>query len=1107
MKTFVFILLFIFTFVQNVFAQSGILDRKVKIDSKDGTIGSVLEEISIKGGFVFTYGHDIPHDSPVTLKYSRQSVREFLDEIFGQNLNCVEYGNKLIIRLKPILPEIYTVRGKVVDAETKEPIPGVTVYIPGSDPLIGSVSDPDGIFKIDVPTGVTNVQLSCMGYVKNSLQPEENKNANIELIPEKQELSEVEIVYYQKPKSEELNNAISSINTKQLEKLTAGSIEESLQGNVAGVHVVRNSGMPGASLQVKIRGINSLINAEPVYYLDDIYIQPAALYSISPNDIEKVEVLKDASGTAKYGALAGNGVVLLHSRKSTNKKTGVTLNYSFGMQKAWRKPELMDTTEFLQYFRLVRPSDKIYDKLDSLYCCDWMDLIFHDATAQNFHLSFFGGNDRSDFYVSSGYFKQEAIINKLNLIRYSFKVNANHTIRQGFTFGENISLAYMQFSGLKEGCFLNDLTNPILGAMCMPPVKSPHDSTQHWLSDGPRITNIYENVELNNNVRKNYALTARLHSRVRLLPSVHYSTHLGIGLYFQDNISFNRVTSSSSNTDDLIYGSSYNILDLSFDWHNSINYSTEFADHHVLNSGIQFEFGQSKSEWIPIDHTQYDNSLKIIPDETGDLNANFTRHRTTCEFSHNAWLGFIQYTVKNKYFFDIDMRREVLNFYDLDQNIVDLLEWYPSISLGWIFTEENFFPIAFINYGKLRFGWGKAGNSQRVNYSFFAKMMRDMEYVYAFNTDARVTSSANNRMTNGKFYHEIIQSHNIGMDLGLWQNQLFFSVDYFNTRLNEGQKIKLDKPKAIIQYINQMGQFGLTSHPTAIVRNTGFEFELNYKHTGRNLMLDIGFNYTHFQNRVVRVVDDSYNSFINNTEIDPISIHFDGETAGSFYGYKIDRLFREEDCDEDGFVVNHVADSGARAGDFKFADVNNDGVIDKNDKTIIGNPFPDFTYGLFFNLQYKNYDISCFFQGSYGNEIFNATKLWLYNPYGLSNWSKDVLNFYREPGYYSEDDEGLTDTDWPRYDYNNTNRNLRISDLYVEDGSYLRLKNIQFGYTLPLQITQRIHIQKLRIWLGAQNLFTYTNYSGLDPEVGGWGIDCGIYPQPRVYLAGVNVEF
>jgi hypothetical protein len=535
-------------------------------------------------------------------------------------------------------------------------------------------------------------------------------------------------------------------------------------------------------------------------------------------------------------------------------------------------------------------------------------------------------------------------------------------------------------------------------------------------------------------------------------------------------------------------------------------YEANLPDGHSLNAGLQFEFGQRKSEWIPIDHSQYDDSVRMIADTNGTLNANYVRHRSTSEFSHNAWSGFIQYNFKNRYQVNLDLRRETIDFYDTpDRELITVSDWYPSISLGWIFSEENFFPRTFLSYGKIRYGWGKAGNSPHLDYSFFAKMMRNMDYVYAFNTDTRVTSSANNRMTNEHFYKESIHSHNIGLDLGLWQNKLFFSVDYFNTHLNKGRKYPLDKPKVIIQYINQMDKFGIESPPVAEIRNDGFECELSYKHSGRNLLLDMGLNFTHLRNKVIRLDDESYKP--TNGEYDPISIHFAGETAGSFYGYKIDRLFREDDCNDEGYVINHPEQQGARAGDYKFVDVKKDGVIDANDKTVIGNPFPDFTFGLFFNLQFKSFDFSFFFQGSYGNEIFNATNLWLFNPYGLSNWSKRIINSYREPYYYSEDDEGNTTTDLHRFDYYNTNRNLRISDFYVEDGSYLRLKNIQVGYTLPIRITKRVHIQKFRIYLSAQNLLTWTNYSGLDPEVGGWGIDCGIYPQPRVYMAGVNVEF
>jgi len=250
-------------------------------------------------------------------------------------------------------------------------------------------------------------------------------------------------------------------------------------------------------------------------------------------------------------------------------------------------------------------------------------------------------------------------------------------------------------------------------------------------------------------------------------------------------------------------------------------------------------------------------------------------------------------------------------------------------------------------------------------------------------------------------------------------------------------------------------------------------------------------------------------------------VNLPGETTGSFYGYKIERLFREEDCPPGGekvtnqpYIIDNrgnrkYAQPNAEAGDYKFVDINNDSIIDKYDKTIIGNPHPDFIFGIYANIQFRQFDLSMFWQGTYGNEIYNATNLWLYNPYSTTNWSRDILNSYGTPQYDDSDQLTgiLTETDLHRFDYNADNKNLRVSDFYIEDGSYLRLKNIQVGYTFDPALSGKIHIEKLRIYICAQNLLTFTNYSGLDPEVGGWGIDCGIYPQPRTFIAGINIGF
>jgi hypothetical protein len=292
---------------------------------------------------------------------------------------------------------------------------------------------------------------------------------------------------------------------------------------------------------------------------------------------------------------------------------------------------------------------------------------------------------------------------------------------------------------------------------------------------------------------------------------------------------------------------------------------------------------------------------------------------------------------------------------------------------------------------------------------------------------------------------------------------------------------------------------------------------VSFKNTGRQVRWEISMNLSHQKNRIMEIED-----LIISSSTDPLIVHLMGESAGSFYGYRIERLFCEEDCQAPGgYVTNqssrvdekgktHYAQPRARAGDYMFEDMNGDSIIDWNDRTVLGNPYPDLSFGLYVHASYRQFDFTMFWQGVYGNEIYNATKLWLYNPYGSSNWTPDILNSYRSPTYNESgdmDDPGFTATDLHRFDHRAENKNLRVSDFYIEDGSYLRLKNIQLGYTLNPALTSRIHIRKLRIYIAAQNLFTFTNYSGMDPEVGGWGIDCGIYPQPRTWYAGVSLGF
>jgi hypothetical protein len=658
----------------------------------------------------------------------------------------------------------------------------------------------------------------------------------------------------------------------------------------------------------------------------------------------------------------------------------------------------------------------------------------------------------------------------------------------------------------------------------MLPLAPPGDSGSIFISDEARLINPSDDTELSNNSRKNYLLFGNIFSGFHILPDVSYETQLGFEINYQDNVSFNRSAPAiivSSDAPVYILGNEYNIFDLSFHWRNSIRYSVDFLKDHTIFAMLGSEYGQSRNEWIPVRQRMYDGDMTEITGSNSSTDEQYIDNRAAIDFTYNAFIGSIHYAFRSKYFLDLVLRRDAVGFHS-NQELTRLSGIFPSVSVGWIFLQEKqSAPGGVFNYGKVKAGWGKAGNSPRLNYSHYAKMMRDMEYIYAFNSSREITNSAYQRQTNEKFYWEDMDALNLGCDLGMFENRLFVSLNYFYNHLSKGSKYKVDNPLPFIGILNHRRSFGINYLPVAEIRNRGLECDITCKKSGRHFIWDLNINFAHLRNKILDIEQNALaNLYLGNT--DPISVNLPGESAGSFYGYKIERLFDGGDyLDGSSFITNqpytvdetgarHYAQPGAQAGDYKYADLNNDGILDKTDKTIIGNPFPEITFGIYNYMQFMNFDLSVLLQGVYGNDIFNATKLWLYNPYGLSNWTRDITNSYRSPvtGTSGEFlDEGFTNTGLHRFDYYASNKNLRVSDFYVEDGSYVRLKNIQLGYTLNPEITKRAWISKFRVFLCVQNLLTFTSYSGLDPEVGGWGIDCGIYPQPRIYLAGINLEF
>lgn len=1111
-----------------VFAQESVLERKVRVENKTGTVGSFLEEIGSKGGFVFSFNQEVPLDRTASVSVSRQTVGQFLDDLFGADVYCIDYNNKLHLKVKQKSPDSYLVTGRVVESETGQAIPGANVVVVDSDPLIGVITDINGFFELELPYDKPRIRITSIGYESRDIFSEANASDEIALQVKKQEIREVSVMAYTLPASKRLTIATGNIAGSRIATQPGANIEQVLQGNTSGLFVTNNSGMPGSSFQVKIRGNHSLISSEPAYYLDGMPIQRTVVNALSPDDIASVEIIKDASGSSIYGATAGNGVVLLKSKRGEPGKARFRVNAYSGIQQIGKELDMMDSEAFIAFHDLV--GLPLQDELQySPYNSNWQEQIFHPGQTWNTHVSAGGGNERTDYYFSLAAMDQASILRNLDLKRYTFNSNVGHTLSPDWKIRHHVNYAYMDMNGLVEGSFLNDQNNPVLSALTMYPVTPPIDSLLDYYNrflinfiTGIDISFdvIFNEAELSKNRRKNHAVAGKLSSQLDLTPRMKLVTDIGYEVLYQDNYSVHRgLINRGGLRGTKISETSYRVMDLGLDLHNYLRWERSIRDVHQLTALAGIEISRNTNEWIPVEQDFVYPFLGLEP--IVYPNDSYVSTGAIVGYNNLAESALFTYAYNNRLFLKGTLRNEMVLFKNQAEENVVFSDLYPSVSGAWLFLDRtDREKSGRFNLGKVRYAWGMAGNSPRLDYSFHANIFRDATYLYAFSADRNVAYSASQRQFNEKFYWEKSNAHNLGIELGLFENRLYGSVDLFYNHQQKAELSDYNNPFNMIKDLYGRDYLGLAPLPPAEVVNKGIEWSILFKSAEGNLRWDMNLHGTHLQNRILDI-DPEYYDLINKGFIDPLTVNLPGETPGSFYGYRIERLFTEKDCDPDGKVINQpfwfdddgvkqYAQPDARAGDYKFEDIQPDNVIDSRDKTVLGDPYPDIIFGYALNLHYRQFDLSMLWHGTWGNEIFNATKLWMYNPQGTSNWTTDMWNSYRSPVYDAGGnlvDEGFTDTDLHRLDYDSENRNLRVSDFYIEDGSYLRLKHVQLGYTFSNRLSSKMHLEKFRIYLSARNLLTFTNYSGFDPEVGGWGIDSGVYPQPKTWYAGIEIGF
>jgi len=991
-----------------------------------------------------------------------------------------------------------TVTGTVISASDGIPLPGVSVTVK-ANPSIGTATGIDGRYSIKVDANAT-LLFSFVGMETKEMPVNGQTIINVSMVEATQVLDELVVVGYGIQKKSLLTSSVAKVGSDEIAKTNPLRVEQALQGKTAGVQIISNSGQPGDGLTVRIRGIGTNGTSDPIYLVDGMPV--GGIDYLNPNDIESVQVLKDASATAIYGARGANGVVLITTKSGSKGKMAVTYDYSFGLQNAWRKVSLLDASEYALIMNESYANDNaaipfadVASLIDTVGSgTDWLDELFYkNAPVQNHQFSVSGGNDNSSFYSSFSYTTQDGIVakGKSNYERYTYRINSNHQYGK-FGFGNNLSYSNKKNRGIDPNA---EFGGPLAKAVNMDPL------TPVKYADGTWGVSSYAAQEVVNPV----AFLSVLHSDYtenKLVGNVWGELELVKGLKVKSNFSID-YANGNSRTFTPVYDLGGNIKTLVseasvtenrwFTWQNenTLSYSNQI-DLHSFTAMVGMTANKYHHEFVGGRKTD----LLFDDFEHAWIN------NGTDEESYRAWGGAdehallsyfarVNYNFNEKYLLEAVLRADGSSNFGSNNRF----GYFPAFSAGWILSKEDFLqgftPLSFL---KVRAGWGRNGNEAIGAFKYTSIIGSGSKYT--FGSDEVITVGSNPwGIPNPDLKWETSEQYNIGIDSRFFNERLNFTLDLYNK-----------KTKDLLVVAPIPGYIG-NAAPTVnggTVTNKGVELELGYKTSINKLDVDVSLSGAYNKNEVTD---------INNAEgkiygaglavgMSNICMMQEGFPIAYFWGYKTAGVFQNE-----AQILSYISSDStviqpnAKPGDLIWVDKNDDGKIDDNDRMLIGNPYPDFTAGLNVNLAYRNFDFNMFWYGAFGQDIFDGTRRY---DLPMSNWNASVLDRWTGEG---------TSNSNPRVTIADPNKNyVNVSDFYVHNGSYLRLKNLTLGYTIPTTISQKVKIQRMRVFMSVSNLLTFTSYKGFDPEIGAKsaldvGIDRNIYPQSRTFMFGVNLNF
>ena len=1025
-----------------------------------------------------------------------------------------------------------TVKGMVSD--DGGPVIGATVKEKGA--TTGSVTDLDGKYTISVKPG-SILQVSYLGYQTQEVRVGNKTTINVVLKPDEKMLSEVVVVGYGQMKRADVTGSVVSINEKAVERSVPTSIDQVLQGRAAGVQIQANSGTPGASTSIHIRGINSL-NAtnQPIFVIDGVVIEAAGvdtgdplssnnpIASINPSDIVSMDVLKDASAAAIYGARASNGVIMITTKRGKAGEATITYDGYVGFQEQAKKLDIMNLQQYATHHNaraavgIVSASDAFVN-VDALgEGTDWQEALFRKALMTSHNISITGGTQASTYSISGGYLNQDGIAVGSGYKRLTLRGNTDAQVKRWLKAALSFSLTdSKQQVGANNNLIMNALESQ--PSVAVKSADGSYDGPDDvWMPvNAIALANMRENYNKKMNFRATGSLEATLYRGLTLKTELSADYNLNKFYYYEPDYQFG-VLSNSTRT------GKWTKTDTKYwSWRNILTYINTFADKHSVNIMLGQEMSHSHWESQASTATGF-LSNSVHDPSAGDVSSS-TGTGSQVDNSLFSYFGRAFYSYDDRYLFTATLRR------DGSSRFADghRWGWFPSAALAWKISNESFMKGTsnVINNLKLRLGYGSTGNQNLADWAYMALLSSKST---PWGTGVLTANNANPDLT-----WETTDSYNIGLDLNMLSNRIEFIFDWYYKKT---RNLLLQIP--LPAYLGSSGN-GAASNPWSNVgsmSNRGVEMTLNTVNIDKagfqwrsNLVFSLN------RNKVIGL--DTESSTIDKTfqvgsDVSTVTRTSVGHPIGQFWGYKvIGRFDKAEDFyykDGNGNVKAVALPEGSSIGkdktwigDYIFEDVNNDGVINNQDETNIGNPLPDFTYGIGNTFSWKGFDLTIFFSGSYGNDVINYNRRFLEDVRSNSNLLTSAANYAKlgviDANLPADDFRNLYVTNagvtrLPRLSASSTNANNRMSDLYVEDGSYLRLQNISLSYTLPKSIVRKIKLENIKVYMNLQNVYTWTKYDGFDPEVGAMygdalmtGLDYGRYPSPRIYTFGLNVSF